>query len=210
MNVLVVAPHPDDETIGCGGALARHVDAGDRVRVAFLTSGELSDKERPPEEVKAEREREAQAAAGVLGGCELEFLRLPDWGIEHELPRGCVELRRIVERMAPDRVYVPHGDEWHPDHRAAFVITTRVTRHLATDVLAYEVWTPLREYSVVEDITQQMARKLEALRRYRSQLRDFDYVRAADGLNRYRGALAARSDYAEVFARPASGAARVG
>jgi LmbE family N-acetylglucosaminyl deacetylase len=66
-------------------------------------------------------------------------------------------------------------------------------------VLAYEVWTPLAEYDQVEDISPVMRRKLRALRCHRSQLGHFRYDRAVRGLNQYRGALAARCRYAEVF-----------
>lgn len=199
MNVLVVAPHPDDEAIGCGGTIVRHSDAGDHVAIAFLTSGELSDEGRPAAEVKATREREAQAAAEVLGVTDFTFLRRPDWFLGEDVKTACGALAAIVRSTAPDRVYVPHAHEWHPDHRAAFKITSRVAEELCAEVLAYEVWTPLRTYTVVEDTTEQMARKLEAISCYSSQLQAFDYLRAASGLNSFRGALAAKTAYAEVF-----------
>jgi hypothetical protein len=65
--------------------------------------------------------------------------------------------------------------------------------------LAYEVWTPLSEYDEVKDISAVMDRKLEAIRCYCSQLGQFQYERAVRGLNEYRGALAGRCQYAEVF-----------
>jgi hypothetical protein len=64
---------------------------------------------------------------------------------------------------------------------------------------AYEVWSPLPQYDDVEDITPVMARKLKAVRCHRSQLGHFRYDAAIRGLNRYRGELAARCRYAEVF-----------
>jgi len=76
MNILVIAPHPDDETIGCGGALCLHAAKGDRVVVVFLTSGELGLKELAPAKAWQVRESEAQAAAKHLGITRLEFLRL--------------------------------------------------------------------------------------------------------------------------------------
>ena len=105
-------------------------------------------------------------------------------------------------------VVAPHPDESHPDHRATHAITLRALRNRylpAEYVLAYEVWTPLREYSVVADISEQMARKLQAIRCYRSQLEAFNYLQATTGLNRYRGALAARTIYAEVFQQATNG-----
>ena len=63
----------------------------------------------------------------------------------------------------------------------------------------YEIWTPLAVYEEVEDITETMAHKLSAIRRYHSQLASFRYDRAVRGLGAYRGALAAKCEYAEVF-----------
>jgi len=67
------------------------------------------------------------------------------------------------------------------------------------ELRAYEVWTPLAGYNHVEDISAVMSQKLRALRAHRSQLKEFDYARAVTGLNQFRGELAARCRYAEVF-----------
>jgi len=64
---------------------------------------------------------------------------------------------------------------------------------------SYEVWTPLAGYDHVENISAVMPRKMRALRAHRSQLKQFDYARAVTGLNQFRGELAARCRYAEVF-----------
>jgi LmbE family N-acetylglucosaminyl deacetylase len=67
------------------------------------------------------------------------------------------------------------------------------------EIRTYEIWTPLSIYSYVEDITSVFKRKLQAVRCYQSQLVDFRYDRAIRGLNAYRGELAARAPFAEVF-----------
>lgn len=208
MNVLVVAPHPDDEAIGCGGMIAHHVQLGDRVQVTFLTSGELCSKHRPADEVRALREKEAQAAAAVLGTAECAFLRRPDWGLDDDLEATGAALSAVVQRFAPERIYAPHAHEWHPDHRAAHTAACRAAAAQGLPpecVLGYEVWTPLREYTVVEDVSEHIGRKLEAIRCYESQLETFDYVQAAAGLSSFRGALAAHSAHAEVFEQPPNG-----
>ncbi|MBN2505253.1 MAG: PIG-L family deacetylase [Verrucomicrobia bacterium] len=203
MNVLVVAPHPDDETLGCGGTLCRHAAGGDRVVVVFLTSGELGLKHLPRERAWAIREREASAAARVLGVAAVEFLRQPDWGVGGHGAAAARGLRPVLERERPRLVYVPHRKEWHPDHRAALPVLRAALRGGALgapEVRAYEVWTPMARHDHVEDITAVMPRKLRALRAHRSQLGEFDYARAVRGLNQFRGELAARCRYAEVFA----------
>jgi LmbE family N-acetylglucosaminyl deacetylase len=201
-NILVIAPHPDDESIGCGGTLCCHTARGDRVAAVFLTSGELGLEHLRREEAWQVREGEAEAAAAVLGLADLTFLRRPDWFVGDGVDEVAALLRPILAREAPQSIYLPHDRKWHPDHRAALAVVRAALRDSGIpvpDLLTYEVWTPLSEYDQVKDITPEMARKLRAVRCYRSQLAGFRYDRAVRGLNQFRGALAARCRYAEVF-----------
>lgn len=202
MNVLVIAPHPDDETIGCGGTLCLHQKRGDRAAVVFLTSGELGLKQLPRDKAWALREKEARAAAKILGLAKVEFLRQPDWMLGDHLKAAARALRTVLLAEQPQLVYVPHQNEWHPDHQAALPVlrlAARSWRGASPEVRAYEVWTPLAAHDHVEDISHVMRRKLEALRAHRSQLKQFNYERAVRGLNAFRGELAAKCRYAEVF-----------
>ena len=100
-------------------------------------------------------------------------------------------------------IYLPHPSEWHPDHRAALPIlraAARRARLTEAELRGYEVWTPLSEFDYVEDISAVLPRKLRALRVHQSQLAEFDYVRAVRGLNQFRGELAGKCRFAEVFA----------
>jgi N-acetylglucosamine malate deacetylase 1 len=203
MNVLVIAPHPDDEAIGCGGTIRLHIERGDRVVVVFLTSGELGGlKHLHHEEAWAIREREAEAAAEVLGVATLAFLRCPDYRLGDQVDEAASALQPVLEREAPATVYLPHVMESHPDHRAALPITRAALGGAGMPgptLWTYEVWTPLSRYSRVQDVTSVMRCKLEAVRRHRSQVTQYRYDRAVLGLNRYRGVLAGRCRYAEVF-----------
>ena len=202
MNVIVIAPHPDDEAIGCGGAICLHVARGDRVHVVFLTSGELGLEHAARKDAWRIREGEAEGAAAILGVSGLTFLRGPDWTVGEAADSIVDALRPVLTREAPSVIYVPHPHEWHPDHRAALPIVQAAVRGAGTEsplVLGYEVWTALAEYDRVEDITPVMRRKLRAVRCYASQIGHYRYDRAVRGLATYRGALAARRAYAEVF-----------
>lgn len=202
MNILVLAPHPDDEAIGCGGTVALHAERGDRVVVAFLTSGERGLAGMEPAEARRLREAEAGAAGVVLGATDLAFLRRPDMGLAGEVSGAAAALRPLLEREAPAMVFLPHPRENHPDHQACLPILRSAWEGAglpAGQFWTYEVWTPLGEYDHVYDITPVMRRKLQAIRCYRSQLETFRYDRAARGLGLYRGALAAACAYAEVF-----------
>jgi len=202
MKVLVLAPHPDDEAIGCGGTLCKHARQGDRVVVVFLTSGELGLKQVPKEQAWQVREAEATKAAAVLGVSAAEYLRLPDWTLKGHLKKAARLLRAILERERPEVVYLPHPHEWHPDHRAVWPLLRAALRAggiSVPELRGYEVWTPLSEHDHVENITAEMPHKLRAIRAYRSQLKDFNYHRAVVGLNQFRGELAGKCRFAEVF-----------
>jgi LmbE family N-acetylglucosaminyl deacetylase len=201
-RVLVIAPHPDDEAIGCGGAVCRHAARGDRVSVLFLTSGELGLKHLPRDQAWAVREQEARAAAAILGVAAWYFLRAPDWFVGDYVPEVAAQVGPVLREERPGLIYVPHPAEWHPDHKAGIAVLRSAleTNPLASpNARTYEVWTPLPEYDHVEDISPVMARKLAAVRCYQSQLAGFRYDRGVRGLNQFRGALAARCRYAEVF-----------
>jgi LmbE family N-acetylglucosaminyl deacetylase len=202
VNVLVIAPHPDDESIGCGGTIALHTGRGDRVVVVFLTSGELGLKHLGREQAWRVREREAEEAAEILEIGSTVFLRRPDWFLGEAIEETAVLLRTAMERESPRLVFLPHAREWHPDHRAALpIVALALNKALfpAPTLLTYEVWTPLQEYDRAEDITSMMRRKLHAVRCHRSQLAGFRYDRAVRGLNLYRGSLTIGCRFAEVF-----------
>ncbi len=203
-RVLVLAPHPDDEAIGCGGAICLHRRRGDPVYVVFLTSGERYTDNVPAEMNRSLREAEAEQAGRVLDVQGLEFLRLPDLGLSEVIDRAADQLRPVVEIRAPAFIYLPHPEEAHPDHAAALPIVRAALAGLSPpgrlpELRGYEVWSPLGRYDWVEDVSGVMPQKLRAVRCYPSQLRLFRYDAAVRGLNRYRGILGAGSRYAEAF-----------
>jgi LmbE family N-acetylglucosaminyl deacetylase len=201
-NVVVIAPHPDDEAIGCGGTIRFHVDRGDHVCAIFLTSGELGLKHLSCETAWQVREDEARNAAKILGIASTIFLRQPDWCLGDAIEQAAAALRPVLAAVSPGIIYVPHTREWHPDHRAAIPILRAALAPLASPppaVLAYEVWTPLAHHDSARDVTSKMKQKLKAVRCYRSQLEGFRYDRAVLGLGIYRGALVVGCPFAEVF-----------
>jgi N-acetylglucosamine malate deacetylase 1 len=202
-RVLVLSPHPDDEAIGLGGTLRRHIEQGDHVEVIFLTSGEKGSRTESPQELGPIREHEAAAAAKILGYQQLDFWRQRDGAVEASDELVARLVRKLNENQ-PDIVYVPHECEMHPDHCAAARLVTRSIgslEHHAPSVLMYEVWTPLQQIDHVEDISAQMDTKLKAIRAHKSQCEIMDFAEAICGLNRYRGEMHSwpGGPYAEVF-----------
>ena len=205
-RVLVLSPHPDDEAIGCGGTLRKHVTRGDDVRAIFLTSGENGGHGRPPAETAQVREAEATAAAAVLGLAGIEFWRLPD-GKFAATAALAGRLRDVLVATRPALVYVPHDREMHPDHRAAVDLIRAAVADLSPsdrpEVLMFEVWTPLETFDLIEDITVFVSVKADAIRAHASQCSIIQFDEAALGLNRYRGEMHCwpEGEYAEVFRR---------
>ncbi len=203
-RILFLSPHPDDEAIGCGGTLRRHVEQGHDVQVVFLTSGERGVRGQEPAKTARIREHEAAAAAKVLGYEKFEFWREPDGAVK--LTSGL--LQRLIAKLQTSKsslIYVPHLREMHPDHRAAARLVRRALQHVnpCPDVLLYEVWTPLQQIDHVEDISEQIALKVAAIRAHKSQCAIMRFDESARGLARYRGEMHSwpGGPYAEVFQR---------
>ena len=212
-QVLVLAPHMDDEIIGCGGTLAKHVADGARVVVVFLTDGrqggarvqELEGEARTRAQIDLvqTRKAEAQCALASLRIQNVKFLDSLDGSLA-STPELVSQLSAILDDTCPDLIYLPHFLEAHPDHRAANRLLLKAAGGVRQpcDCLAYEVWTPLWPNCLVE-ITDTIQIKRQALEHYQSQLADRDYVRAICGLNAYRSLLLPdrSSGYVEAFWR---------
>ena len=192
-SVLVLAPHPDDEVFGCGGAIAQHVKSGHPVCVVILTDGALyADSD--------VRQRESIAAAQLLGYGKPEFWGFPDG----ELQYSDALAQRLADKIAQcgaDLVYAPSPLEYHPDHRQTQLLATEAVR-LSTPELRlafYEVGAPLRP-NVLLDITTVMEIKEAAMRCFVSQLEHQNYVGHIQALNFYRTyTLGADVKSAEAF-----------
>ena len=212
MKIMVFAPHPDDEIIGCGGTLAGHVRAGDDVVIAYLTSGEAGSLAVSSEELRVVREGEAREGARHLGVHDLIFLHFPDGCLEFS-PELIRTLTRLIRGKAPDVLYLPHGQETPRDHRLTHELGLEAVRRAGgpwfqdcggepwhvRHVLSYEVWTPIVAPAHYNDITSWIDLKVAALRCHASQVATVPYDEAVRGLNRYRGILSGTGDYCEAF-----------
>lgn len=205
-RILVISPHPDDESVGCGGTLRRHVLQNDDVHVVFLTSGEKGGHGLAPEEAGRVREQEARAAAEILGISHIEFWRQRDGALRAN-SYLLKQLREKIVGWKPGLLYVPHSGEMHPDHRASARLVRRTLSDLPREsrpvVRMYEVWTPMQRMDHVIDISPYMDAKIAAIRAHQSQCRVMRFDEAAPALNRYRGEMHSgwpAAQYAEIFA----------
>jgi len=205
-RILVICPHPDDESIGCGGALRGHVLAGDEVRAVFLTSGEGGGHGLSPQDTSRVREDEARTASQILGLAEVDFWREPDGKLE-VTDRLAGRLAEFLDQWRPHLIYVTHEQEMHADHRAAAALVRRVVAELRgappPHVRMYEVWTPLQEMDEIIDISDFLETKIAAVQAHQSQCKVLRFDEAVRGLNRFRGEMHSwpGGNYAEVFKR---------
>jgi LmbE family N-acetylglucosaminyl deacetylase len=223
VKVVVLAPHPDDEVLGCGGTMARHSAQGDEVHIVVVTRGitELF----PPAEIEGTRAELARAHE-ILGVSSTVFMDLPaprlDMVPRHEIADG---IRKRVRDIAPDIVYLPHHGDLHHDHGAVYfaaLVALRPTPAWTPTLLTYETlsetdWAPPTSAhqfipTTFVDITATLSTKLEAMRCFASQLKGVGHprsLRALTALAELRGAtvgVGAAEAFADV--RRVVGAAR--
>lgn len=185
-SVLVLAPHPDDEVFGCGGAVARHAAAGVPVHVVVLTDGGFNIAAAEHAAFVLTRETESRAAATVLGIAPPEFWRLPDRGLRYHEPL-IERLVGLIRARDVDLVYAPSIHEAHPDHRVLALAVVEALRRIGAGVrlAMYEVGVPLQP-NVLVDIGDLQEVKRAAMRCFVSQLARQRYDEQIEALNRYR------------------------
>ena len=166
--VLVVAPHPDDEIIGCGGAIALHARRGDAVHVALVTRGEGGGD-------GATRIEETRASGEGLGLASVSCLDSPDGRVGRD-ETLTARLAALLDTLRPRVVYAPSPFEMHPDHVATLhAVAGALGVRDDVALLLYEVNTECMA-SFLLDITPVAEAKRRALTRFASQTGRIDLV----------------------------------
>ena len=197
MNILVIGAHPDDEVLGCGGTIVRHVDVGHHVTVCIVANRAYDHKYIPK---LIDREKAScQKAQEILCYQGLIFLDLPDEQLDHSQIDIITPLEKVLSDCKPDIVYIPHRGDLHQDHRAVFdavrVICRPLGEHCPATLRVFEVpsstdqvpggneWPFVPNYYV--DIEKFIDQKLKAMECYSKESRDFPHPRSLDGLRIY-------------------------
>jgi len=144
-SAMVFAPHPDDETLACGGVIALKVRRGARVRIVFLTDGSRSPVASvAPEDLARARATEAKEAAAVLGVPEedVSLLGFPDGRLGEELDEATSRVRGLLEDWRPHEVYLPWALDPQTDHQSASRIVTAALAGTTRRTVCYQypVW----------------------------------------------------------------------
>jgi LmbE family N-acetylglucosaminyl deacetylase len=199
--VLVIAAHPDDEVLGCGGTIARLTGEGRDVSIAILVEGITS---RDPQRDAALRSQDlaalrttAQRVATSLGARELSCFNLPDNRLDSVPLLEIVKLcEQLIARIKPTVVLTQHGGDLNIDHRRIFEAVLAATRpvpgSVVQQVIGYEVassteWAfqriePVFRPNLFVDISRSLPRKIAAMELYQGEARPFPHPRSAQAL----------------------------
>ena len=210
MSVLVVAAHPDDEVLGCGGTMARLADEGHDVHVLILAEGVTSRTQQRDREAKtselSELRRCTDAANAILGSTTVKVCDLPDNRMDSV---DLLDVVKLVEgeitRHRPQMLFTHHGGDVNVDHRVVHEAVVAACRpqpgHPVRQLLFFEVasnteWRPPGFIggflpNCFYDTERYLGRKLDALKAYSTEIRSFPHprsVEAVEHLARWRGA----------------------
>jgi len=219
-KVLVVAAHPDDEILGCGGTIARHAQQGDEVHVVIMAEGATSRGEQPAsdghEEALSKLASAAREANALLGAASVTLHALPDNRMDSLDNLDVIKrVESEVQRVAPSIVYTHHAGDLNIDHRivheAVLVACRPQPGNTVNTILAFEVassteWQPGTLQSSFMpnwfvDIGDMLEKKLAALAIYEMEMRPWPHarsIRAVEHLSRWRGATVGK-EAAEAF-----------
>lgn len=200
MNVLVIAAHPDDEVLGCGGTIARLAAEGARVSILILAEGLTSRADfRPDRDASLLQAHHARAhkAGALLGASEVILAGFPDNRMDTvPLLDVTQRIEREIARIQPETVFTQHGGDLNIDHVVTFRATLTATRPMAglpvKRVYGYEVgssteWAfqqfePRFAPQVFFDIDAYLEKKIAAMQVYESEARAFPHPRSPEAL----------------------------
>ena len=219
-KILVVAAHPDDEVLGCGGAILKHIESGDIVHTIIMAEGLTSrdccwDVEGRADEL-SELHKTAKKVADFMGVEKLIMNNFPDNRMDSVTLLDVVKtIEREVDEFQPNVVYTHHAGDVNVDHRVTHDAVITACRSLpgepVREILFFETlssteWQMMTadkifQPNVYVDITKQINKKIKALELYNSEMREYPHPRSYEGvkiLAQYRG-LTVGCPYGEAF-----------
>lgn len=210
MKALVIAPHPDDEVLGCGGTIAKHAKQGEEVSLCIVTKAYTPDWS---EEFIKNRPKEIEKANKILGIRKTFFLDYLTVKLDTIPQKELNEaISKVVNEVKPDILYIPHKGDVNKDHRLVFeasLVATRPINHKIKKVLSYESLSetewgqPIEPFTpnVYIDISDTIKTKIEAMKAYESEIKPYPHPRSLEMINilaKMRGGVVG-FDAAEAF-----------
>ena len=213
MKALIIAAHPDDEVLGCGGLIAKGTRAGHEFHVLILTDGADT---RYPRKMRGVLRRNAAAAGRILGSKSVVFGGLPNQKLDAiPLLRVVGTVERHIAKLRPDTVFTQSQGDLNEDHRVAYQAALTATRPIPGQcvrrlytyfVASSTEWNQLPGSTafvpnVFVDIARQLPKKLAAMGCYPSECRPYPHPRSLEALRAYAHywGLASGREFAEPF-----------
>ncbi len=215
-NVLCVAVHADDETLGCGGTILKHKAQGDKINWLLLTGPVPNHPNNFRPEFIEDRNALVRQVAEMYGYDSLEYLALPTQLLHALDLRDIIKrVSEVIKRIKPNVIYMMFANDVHSDHRVAFDAVYSCTKSFRYPFIEriymmetlseteFALATPARTFipNVYVDITEYMERKLEIMAMYAKEVMEEPYPRSLSSIKalaRLRGSRAGVM-YAEAF-----------
>ena len=213
MNILIIAPHMDDEVLGMGGTIAKHVDNGDKVCVIIVTDRVYNHSSNS--KLLESDKSDVIAAKKILGYDQVVFLGLDDEKLDSLIQDIIIPIEEQYDTFIPDIVYTCHFGDNNQDHRAIFdavrVVTRQAQKAPPSKVLIYETPSsteqspPLLSSAFMPNyfvnIEYFLNQQVLALQCYRNEIKDYPHPRSIEGLKAYAQFRGIQSGfkYAEAF-----------
>lgn len=194
-KILILAPHADDESIGCGGILLKYASQCD---VIFLTDGRYGDIEIEPNKMVEIRKKEFETVMNKLHVNNFSLLGIEDTHLESNY-----QIFKNIEFNNYDYICVPNNLDQHPDHKAVTKHIKRAFKEKQINnqikILMYEVWGTLPLPNFYTDISDIVENKKEIINMYYSQIKHVDYANKITALNEYRGMIVNKKSVEAYF-----------
>ena len=211
MNILVIAAHPDDEVLGCGGTIAREAIEGNEVYISILGEGVTSryeHREKADSELISKLHNQSNQVASFLGAKEIFMYNLPDNQFDTVPLLDVVKIiEGLVDKLAPTVIYTHHCSDLNIDHTITHRATLTATRPFpgqpVKDIFAFEIPSSTEwafgqlqgsfNPNVFVDISKTLDKKIKALEIYVEETRTFPHPRSQEALRstaKYRGSAA--------------------
>jgi len=213
-NILVIAPHPDDETLGCGGTLLRHIDEGNKVY--WLLGTTIKEGQGFSSDRVNSRQKEIKKVSEMYGFAGYKQLDFNTTELD-QVPRNILvqQISEYVNEVKPNTIYLPYRNDVHSDHAQIFDASVACTKSFrypfVRKVCVYETLSETEfgmrtddsgfKPNMWVDISNYLERKIVIMKIFESELRNHPFPRSVEniiGLAKLRGSTA-NTDAAECF-----------
>ncbi len=214
MKILIISPHPDDETLGCGGTFLKHKDMGDKIYWLIITNVDVEngwDKD-----IVDKRQKEIETVSEMYGFEKTFKLDYPTAKLDTMPMQEIIEsVSKVIFEIKPEIIYLPNRSDVHTDHQITFKTAYSCTKNFRYPfikrILMYETLSetefapalPENAFipNVFVDITKYFEKKLEIFKIYKSEVMEGQSPRSLkviEAFNKYRGSQIGEK-YAEAF-----------